>query len=93
MEEFQKRPPTLYGEEVELSNQEGYLGDQLGMSVSESVTLTLKRRIGLAKRSIYEIKSIVEDPRSKVAGRITTGLMLWESCVVPMLYHYSSTWM
>ena len=69
------------------------MGDQLGGSVSDSISLTLKKRIGLAKKSIYEIKYIVEDCRSEVVGGLETGLLLWEVCVIPMLLYNSGTWL
>ena len=47
--------------------------------------------MGLVKKAIFEIKSVVEDCRSKVVGGIHTGLLLWESCVVPFLLYNSST--
>ena len=69
------------------------MGDELGINASESITLTIKKRIGLVKKSIFEIKRVVDDVRSKVVGGITTGLVLWESCIIPFLLHNSSTWM
>ena len=46
----------------------------------------------MAKKSIVEIKSIVEDCRSGVIGGLKTGLLLWNSCVSPFLIYNSSTW-
>ena len=85
--------PTLYGEKVKVVEQETYLGDEIGRSVAESVSLTIKKRIGLATKAIFEIKAVVEDLRSTVVGGIKTGIMLWESCVVPFLLYNSSTWL
>ena len=58
----------------------------------ESVTLTINKRSGLAKKSVFEIKSIMEFSRSKVTGGIHTGILLWESCVLPFLLNNCSTW-
>ena len=77
MEEFIEDPPLLFGEPVRLALSGSYLGDQLGSSVSESITLTINKRLGLAKKAIFEIKNIVEDCRSKIIGGIKTGLLLW----------------
>ena len=60
--------------------------------MSESVTLTIKKCIGLVKRSIFEIKAVVEDARSALVGGIQTGLVLWRTCVLPYLLYNSSTW-
>ena len=56
------------------------------------MSLAIKRRIGIVKKSIFEIKSIVEDCKSQKFGGIQIGLMLWESCVIPFLLNNSSTW-
>ena len=92
-EEFIVNPPKLNGKEVELSNEEVYLGDVLGSDAAESISLTIKRRSGLIKKTIFEIKSIVEDTRSKVAGGIETGILLWNSCVLPYMLWNSSSWL
>ena len=57
------------------------------------IELTIKRREGIIKKSIFEIKSIVEDCRSQVNGGIETGLMLWESCIIPYMLCNASTWL
>ena len=59
---FEENPPTLYGEPMKESEHESYLGEEIGLSVSDSITLTIRKRIGLVKKSIFEIKSIVEKP-------------------------------
>ena len=61
--------------------------------MSDSVTLTINKRIGIVKKAIFEIKFIIEDCRSRVAGSVNTGLMIWESCIVPFLLNNSSTWL
>ena len=45
------------------------------------------------KKSIYEIVSVVQDFRSRVIGGIKTGILLWESVVIPFLILNSSSWM
>ena len=55
MEEFEKKPPKLYGKDVKLVTQETYLGDEIGMGVAESVNLTIKKRTGLVKNSVYKL--------------------------------------
>ena len=57
------------------------------------IELTIKRRERIIKNSIFEIKSIVEDCRSQVNGGIETGLMLWESCIIPYMLCNASTWL
>ena len=59
MKDFVESPPLLYGEPVKLVLSESYLGDVLGTSVSDSITLTIRKRIGLATKSIFYIKNIL----------------------------------
>ena len=92
-EEYLENPTKLYGEEVKLVSHESYLGEELGGNISESITLTIKKRIGIVKKSIVEIRSIVEDCRSSIVGSVKTGLLLWNSCVIPFLTNNASTWL
>ena len=92
MKEFEDSPSTLYGKPLEVVDKESYLGDVIGINTSESITLTINKRIGIAKKAVYEIRSIVEDSRSQVVGGIKTGLLLWNSCVLPFLLNNSGTW-
>ena len=78
---------------IKIVDQETYLGDQVGLTVAESIALTLKRRVGLVKKSIFEIKTIVEDFRSKVVGGIATGILLWVTFLIPFLLYNLSTWL
>ena len=91
-EKFMEVPPKLYGKALSIEPQATYLGDEIGGNVSESVSLTVNKRIGLAKKSIFEIKTIIEDCRSNVAGGIVSGILLWESCVLPFLLNNCSSW-
>ena len=61
--------------------------------MAEWVSLTIKKRMGIARKSIYEIKTIIEDSRSKVVGGIKTGILLWKSCVQPFLLNNCSSWL
>ena len=92
IEEFEETPSKLYDKPLDIVNHESYLGDVIGINTSESITLTINKRIGLAKKAIFEIKNIVEDCRSKVIGGIKSGILIWESCVIPFLLNNCSTW-
>ena len=78
---------------MKIEKQGTYLVEENGGSVSESVTLTINKRLGLTRKSIFEIKHIIEDCRSQIVGGIQCGLLLWESCLVPYLFNNASTWM
>ena len=59
LERFEEDNPTIYGKKVKSVKEETHLGDQLGISASESISLTIKKRIGLVKRGICEIIAVV----------------------------------
>ena len=90
---FQEKAPTLYGKTMKESQHESYLGDEIGKSLSESITMTIQKRTGLVKKSIFEIKSIVENYKSQMFGGIQVGMLLWEACVIPYPINNSSTWL
>ena len=74
--------------------QAKYLGDWLTChGLSDSVTITVKKRKGLVSLSIYEIRSVIEDCRSQVCGGLSAGLDIWELAVIPKLLYNSDCWM
>ena len=69
-----------------------YLGCLLAATVSESVSDTVSSRSGIAKRAVYEIRTIIEDSRANYLGAIEVGLRLWEVSIIPMLLFSSEVW-
>ena len=59
----------------------------------QSMHPKVKKGLGLANKSIFEIRTIIDDMRIKTVGGITTALLLWESCTLQVLLHNSSTWL
>jgi hypothetical protein len=56
------RPLTLCGANMVQEEQSKYLGDQLsGLGLAESADATVKKRRGLVIRSIFEIRTVLED--------------------------------
>ena len=43
-------------------------------------------------RSIFEIRTVIDDCRSHVAGGLTSGLDIWEMAVIPMLTNNAECW-
>ena len=71
-----------------------YLGDQLsGLGLPHSVLATIMKRRGLVTRTVFEIRTVIDDYRSQVAGGLTAGLDIWEMAVLPMLMNNSECWM
>ena len=92
-EDFERNPVRLYGRTMKESKFKRYLGEQVGQSLAESVSATVSKRIGRAKQCVFEIKTIVEDCRSKATGGLMTGIRICEGSVIPFLLYNSSTWM
>ena len=72
--------------------EEKWLGDFLAGGLKESVIVTIQKRESKTRRASYEIINIVKDYRAQLVGGFQTGLVLWESCVIPSLLYNSSTW-
>ena len=87
------RPLQLCGVEMVQEEQAKYLGDQLsGLGLAQSVAATVTKRRGLVTRSIFEIRTVIDDCRSHVAGGLTAGLDIWEIAVIPMLTNNADCW-
>ena len=70
-----------------------YLGDYISCDgLRESVSITVSKRKGLAMKSIYEIRSVLEDSRIHTVGGIIGALDLWEMVVIPSLLYNAETW-
>ena len=69
-----------------------YLGDKLSISLAESVSATVKNRVGLASVAIYETKAVVDDRRADAIASLKTVSIIWEMAVIPMLTHNAEVW-
>ena len=85
LKKLEKNPLILYEYEMKQVQSNKYLGCLLSSTVSQSVTDTVNSRIRLARRSIYEIRTIVEDSRADYLGAVQVGLDLWRGSVLPSL--------
>ena len=65
--EFEDKPSKLYGKPMKLSRQATYLGEEITLDSRESISATIRKRSGIVKKSILEIKNIVEGSRSSIA--------------------------
>ena len=87
------KPVLLSGETMKMEDQTKYLGDQLsGLGLAESVKATVKARKGLVCKAICEIRSVIDDCRSVVAGGLSAGIMIWEMAVIPALLNNAECW-
>ena len=92
-EELLENPIKLCGADMVQEEQAKYLGDQLcGLGLAESVAATVSKRRGIVCRTIFEIRAVIDDCRSNVAGGITAGIDIWEMAVIPMLMYNAECW-
>ena len=90
---IQKNPILLNGIEMKEKLFEKYLGEYIhSEGLSKTVEFTVQKRYWLTVSSIMEIKTILNDYRIHIPGGINTGLMLWETSVIPMLLNNADTW-
>ena len=70
-----------------------YLGDWLSENgLADSVEMTVEKRKGLVSKSIYDIRSVIDDCRSNMIGGLSAGIDIWEMAVIPMLLNNAETW-
>ena len=69
-----------------------YLGGILAPTLGDCVHQTVINRVGLAKKSIYDIRAVVEDKRAESLGGFNLCLEIFESTVQQMLLSSSETW-
>ena len=87
-------PLTLCGANVIQEEQAKYLGDQLcGLGLADSVAATVGKRRGMVTRTIFEVRTVIDDFRCQVAGGLTAKLDIWEMAVLPMLLNNADCWM
>ena len=90
--EMDANPIIFCGQPIRNLESEKYLGDYFGVSISESVYITVQKRKGMCERLIREIKVTVEDCRSDSVGGLITGLDIWNMAVVPFLFSNCECW-
>ena len=69
-----------------------YLGDSLSATCEESVHKTVLKRIGIAKKAVYEVRAVVEDKRANQVGGFNVALEIWDAAIVPMLLNNCESW-
>ena len=85
-------PLTLAGSRMIFSNPEKYLGYQLSINLSESFFNTVKRRVGLANKIIFEICSVIQDKHADCIHGLSVAFELFESTLILMLLQGPDCW-
>ena len=87
-----KNPLTLKGERMKREKVLKFLGDYFSEDLEDSIHQTVIRRIGIAKHTMYEIRSVIEDTRAEHLGGINLAFSLWDAAVVPMVLFNAESW-
>ena len=77
---------------MKVIDSEKYLGMILAANTTDSIHETVKKRVGFANQSVFEIRSVVDDARAEAVGRLSVGFTIWETAVIPALLHASEVW-
>ena len=73
---------------LEELKEEKFLGDYQAGGLKESVMVRIQRIYSKTRRASYEILNIIKDYREQLIGGFQTGLVLWESCIIPSRLTY-----
>ena len=86
-EQVDSSPLLLYNVKMSQVKSEKYLGIWLSETAADSVSITVNKRIGVATRTIFEIRSIIEDCRAEKIGGILLAFQLFEAWLIPSLLY------
>ena len=83
--QIEKSPITLCDKNMKEVNVLKYLGDYLSFSLEDSVHQTVIKRAAVAKMSLLEIRTVIEDSRANKMGALNLAFTFWEQSIIPML--------
>ena len=86
-----KNPLKLCNKVMDEAKSLKYLGDFITINVQESVHETVMKRLGIAKHTFIELRTVIEDTRSEKLGGINIALEIFNSSIVPAVLHNSET--
>ena len=70
-----------------------FLGDYVSYNLQDSIHQTVLKRVGIAKQTILEIRTVMEDIRAERLGAVNVAFNIFEQAIVPMLSHNAETWL
>ena len=91
-DKIKKSPLTLCGKVMEESKSVKFLGDYISHNVKESIHETVKKRIVVAKFSLVELRTVIEDSRASTIGGINVALDIFDTAILPAVIHNCETW-
>ena len=91
-DELQRKPIYIGGHEMQETKHVKYLGDMVSFDNNESIHETVKRRIGLAKFSVIELRTLIEDTRASKNGGINIAFDIFNAAIIPSILYNRETW-
>ena len=82
---LEETPLMLSGKRMKFVTHLNFLGEEIAGTLSEPAHLTLKRRLGIASHSVYEIRSVVDDVRANTLSGLYLSFLLWKASLLPHL--------
>ena len=92
LEKVKKAPIKLGDVHMKEVKVMKFLGDSLSMYLEESVHQTVVKRAAVARQTIYEIRTVIEDPRAGSVGALGLAFDIWEQGILPMILWNSGSW-
>ena len=87
-EELNLNPLILCNQPMKMVCSYTYLRTVISeQGVGESAKESVNSKLGKVKHLIYEIKAVVENSKNNMPGAFMTSLLIWETAVLPFLYH------
>ena len=69
-----------------------WLGDYLSINLEESAHQTVLKRVAIAKHTVYEIRTIIEDTRAGKKGAMGIAFDIYERALLPMILWNCESW-
>ena len=91
--DLEKSPLTLCNQKMKEVKLLKFLGDYVSYNLQNSIHQTVLKRVGIAKQTVLEIRTVVEDIRADKLGSVNVAFNIFEQAIVPMITHNSETWM
>ena len=91
--ELKKSPLLLCGKQMKEVKVLKFLGDHISHNLEDSVHQTVLRRVGIAKHTIMEIRTVIEDTRAEKLGAVNVAFNIFELAIVPMVSYNCESWL
>ena len=83
--EIEKSPIMLGDQVMKEVKVMKYLGENISFNLEESVHHTVTKRAEIAKHTIYELRTVIEDTRATTLGGLDVAFNIWNAGILPMI--------